>query len=297
MVVDTSVIRQLRMVLGDDDARFILRCAREQDTIERQWKKKLESQFKKITQKVVERGEQGESFPKDFDFLEFYLEHAIEVASQSVRHTQREYERGPRVRMAGKKVPRSLRDLMKVWDRYRKTGTVPNRIKIVADKVKKRYLEKVQSAYKKYSEDLRSGSSFDRASAVKKIEKAAETAYSRAKMIVETETTYHYNKVRQEFYDEVEDVSHYLYMAIRDHRTSKWCTPKKTPEGRGRHGLVYTKGTPISAKELPPTHWNCRSSIIPLLPTNPKHRRLIDDPGLRREYNICTPLPPGWGAR
>lgn len=281
------------MILGDDDARFLVRCAREQDIVESQWKKKLKEMFDEITQKVID----GEVKASEIDFIDFYLRHAIAVSTQSLQHTKKEYERGPRVRMAKKPVPRSLRDLMKMWDQYRKKGTVPRRIKDVADAVRKRYLEKVQSTYKKYSEDLRSGSSFDREHAVKKIEKAAETAYSRAKMIVETETTYHYNKVRQEFYDEVEDVSHYLYMAIRDHRTSKWCTPRRTPEGRGRHGLVYTKGTTVAQREVPPTHWNCRSSIIPLLPTNPKHYRLISDPALRREHNICTPLPPGWGER
>lgn len=166
---------------------------------------------------------------------------------------------------------------------------MPARQKEIAEKIKKAYIKKVQSVWVKYGEEFRSGITAETTEAVRQIKEGADVVYSRAKMIVETETTYYYNKSRRTVYDESPDVTHYLFVSVRDHATTKWC--------KTRHGLVYKKGDPLLDKETPPIHWNCRSEILPLTWHNPAHRKLIEDLSRRRRNNTCEPLPPGWTTR
>lgn len=60
------------------------------------------------------------------------------------------------------------------------------------------------------------------------------------------------NRGRLEFFDSSGVVAAYQYAAILDDRTSEVC--------RGLHGKVFKAGTEI----VPPTHWNCRSTLIPI---------------------------------
>jgi hypothetical protein len=41
-------------------------------------------------------------------------------------------------------------------------------------------------------------------------------------------------------------------------------------------------------------HPNCRSEILPLMPLNPKHKKLIDNESMWRQNNSPVPLIKGW---
>lgn len=184
------------------------------------------------------------------------------------------------------KIPRKYAELMKWWDMTRK-NKAPKKIQLQAAEIKKKYLAKCQTTYKKYSQLFRSGVAYDQGMVEKDVERIGETTVSRAKTIVATETTRYYNQVRKEIYDESDAITHYLYVAIRDYRTTEWC--------KDRNGLVYDKkDEALLKKEFPPDHYNCRSEMLPLTPFNPVHLKLINDKSLARKNNKCKPLLPGW---
>jgi SPP1 gp7 family putative phage head morphogenesis protein len=118
---------------------------------------------------------------------------------------------------------------------------------------------------------------------------ATRVGAKRGNMIVATETTRYFNQARQAFYDEVPSVTHYLFIAIRDHRTTKWC--------KSRNGLVFEKGTELFKRNRPPTHYNCRSEIVPLNRFNPRHKAMIDDKSIQAKNNKMEPLLPGWNKK
>lgn len=192
--------------------------------------------------------------------------------------------------------PRSLKDIMKAYDQYRKRGVIPKRQQKFFDKIKKDYLKKCRSVWDNYGEEYRKGETASRVEATEQIRKAAQTTTSRAKTIVRTETTSAYNTARKEYFDSSPDVTHYLFIAIRDSRTTRWCTQKTIDGKRGRHGLVYAKDDPLCAKETPACHWNCRSTMVPLTDVNPSHQKMIQDKSLARRKYECYPLPKGWAA-
>ncbi len=104
--------------------------------------------------------------------------------------------------------------------------------------------------------------------------------------IVETETTRHYNTTRVNTYNQIETVVGYLFVAVRDAATTKWC--------RSRNGMVVLKGTKEARASCPPCHWNCRSELLPLSRLNPAHRKLLENMSLRPENRVLVPLPDGW---
>jgi SPP1 gp7 family putative phage head morphogenesis protein len=175
---------------------------------------------------------------------------------------------------------------MALWDQWRKRKKVPPRQQKIADKVKKSYIKKIQQVVKKYQEKIRKGEVIEKKEISDYIRDNSKAESARAKTIVETETTRYWNTIRKNVYDESEDVTHYLFMAIRDMATTKWC--------KTRTGLVYAKGDPLLEKEKPPCHWNCRSEILPLTPQNPKHKKIIDDKSRWRRNHSPEPLPHGW---
>lgn len=187
------------------------------------------------------------------------------------------------------RTPAELRDWLDYWRKKAGKGLPPKPLKDVSKKIEKAWKQAVKTVQRKAVDAREAGKPWDREQAAIEVEAATKQARSRAKTIVATETTRYFNEVRREYYDSVEGVTHYIYLAIRDSRTTDWCKP-----GVGRHGLIYRKGSAYLERELPPTHWNCRSEIAPLSPDNPKHRRMINDRSRARENNKPTPLPKGW---
>lgn len=243
--------------------------------------------------------------PLDIDLDRIFAEHFFEVSIESMRYAMGEQEthtnlparvgrtmaKPPAVR-----IPNSLRSLMELYDLWRRGKYKPKRAISQARDIKKEYLKKVSSVWEKYSEPFRKGEVGSQEVVRQQIQEAARTTSSRAKTIVRTETTNYYNKARKEFYDESVDITHYLFIAIRDATTSPWCTPHTTNGYRGRSGLVYSKDDPLCDKERPGCHWNCRSEYLPLNRLNPAHLKYIQNLSIQRREHNCYPLPKGWRA-
>lgn len=199
-----------------------------------------------------------------------------------------------RRRLSSGGVPKWFEILRKRYDKYRKQGELPPKQKAAYERIKKEYLEKCKTAWDRYGESFRTGNAESRVAAENEIREAAGSAASRAKTIVRTETTSRYNETRKEYFDRSPDVSHYLFLAVRDQRTTCWCTQRTINGKRGRHGLVYAKDDPLCDQECPACHWNCRSTMVPLTRFNPSHLKLIENKSIQRRNVTCFPLPEGW---
>lgn len=292
MSINIGAIYNLEKLLGSREASNVVQLAKKQERLEAIWRREMKEEIDRTTRKIISNAsETGRLKLSEVNFDEIVMRHSYEVMKSGIKSTEAPPTlRG--VKLAAPppaKIPRSLKALRILWDRWRATGMMPPRQKAISNKIRKAYCAKVQSVWVKYGDEFRSGSTASITEVVRKMEEGADVAYSRAKMIVETETTYYYNKARRDIYDESPDVTHYLFVAIRDHATTKWC--------KSRQGLVYKKGSKILDKETPPIHWYCRSEILPLTWHNPNHRKLIEDLKRARMNNHCEPLPPGWTSR
>lgn len=283
-------------LLGRKHADLIIKFASKQDDMELDWDQRTKVLGKLVFEEIMKRISEGK--PPGVNkkiFQSFVLYHYFNVISIAAGTAEDEIQViGTEKRMAKPKTPRSLADVRKAYDIWRRTGRLPKGIRDQAEKIKSNYLNKVQKVWRRYSEDYRSGEEGKKANVVQKIKEAADVGTSRARTIVRTETTNYYNDVRTEIYDQSDGVWGYLFLAIRDHGTTKWCTDRTTKGKRGRHGLVYEKDDPLTIKERPSCHWNCRSEMVPLTPYNPRHRKLIEDKRKHRRNVECHPLPEGW---
>jgi SPP1 gp7 family putative phage head morphogenesis protein len=291
MTTNIDSIKSLVSWLGAREASIIVNLSKRQQTLEDKWVVAMASHFSDVTEELFAHAlRTGRLSFVDVDFGRLLLDHAHATMEDGIRSTDVKTPiRGAMLAAPPPgKVPRSLKALREWWDKYRK-GKLPPRQRALGKRIKDEYVKQVQAAWLKHSTDFLSGDAFRNTAAIEAIQRRADVAFSRAKMIVETETTYYFNKTRREVYDESDDVTHYLFVAIRDHATTKWC--------KTRHGLVYAKTDPLLDKETPPIHWNCRSEVLPLVRQNPSHLRLIHDAKRQRRTNRCEPLPPGWTGR
>jgi SPP1 gp7 family putative phage head morphogenesis protein len=284
-------------MIGPDELRRVRLSAADVNKIESRWIRLFENAMERMTKEILANAaETGRLNFSCVDFEDLVMRHSLETMGKALDHSVDYMPVIPAsvIKLAAGKppsarVPRNFKDLRKMWDLFRKKKYIPPRQRALAQRIREQYLKRVQDYWVRYGEAFRKGDTGERKVAVSRIMQGADVAYRRAKMIVETETTYYYNKTRIEVYDASSDVTHYLFMAIRDHRTTEWC--------KTRHGLVYAKTDPLFHDEKPPCHWNCRSEVLPLTPHNPRHRALIDDHSKARRYNTCEPLPEEWGGR
>lgn len=301
-----SQIKKLNGMISPQDMMRLSSAAEKAQELENKYVNKTKYFYNKIDDLVEDYIMRHGELPKDIDFAELFMNHSFEVQAEALKISKRDVELyhhskgGPPKKLAKKKkkktkapprarVNTSFIDLMRRWDEYRQTKKPTRRVKSITSKIQKEYLKKTQSVWKQYSSAFRDGDIETKTEIAERVKQAGRTTYARAKTIVETETTYYYNKTRKEFYDKSPDVTHYLFVSIRDKATTKWCKTRK--------GLVYEKGSKFIKEETPPIHWNCRSEILPLTPQNPVHKKLIDDKSLRRENNKPEPLPSGWNGR
>lgn len=295
-------VDKLSQYLDAAEVTEIIRLAKKAQTIEDKWRIRTESFYRKSAEYVADSLDKGLTIDvKKIDFESLFVEHAFDVMFEAFDSTKRmpRIPRQARLRYPQGPMPRSLKQLMVLWDLWRKKKEAPPRQKAIANKIKKKYLQKVQEITKTYNDRARQGEVIDKSKISNMLMDRSKAEAARSKTIVETETTRYWNTIRRDTYDESPDVTHYIFVSIRDAATTKWC--------RTRTGLVYAKGDPILDRETPPIHWNCRSEILPLTagtflnkktghrePINPKHYKLAHDPTLQRRYHSPEPLPPGW---
>jgi SPP1 gp7 family putative phage head morphogenesis protein len=276
--------------LASEDVARLRAGAKAAQRVENRYATEIDDVLDRVGRSLVDALASGAPVP-DFDLTELLLRNARDAMAAA-------FETQPKVpaRMAEKprsgkgpsiKIPSNPSELRKWWDATRK-GKAPARIQSLAKRIKQAYLHKVQELWTRYGEEFRRGDTFTQDAVRGQMQRAVDVARKRGRTIVATETTRYYNQARRSFYDEQNTITHYLFVSIRDKRTTKWC--------KTRDGIVYTKGTEILEKETPPTHYQCRSEILPLSPFNPNHKKLIDDPSLRRENRRPAPLLPGWNT-
>ena len=290
----TKVLEQLALELPARDIRRLKQSAIAAQRLEVTWVDKLEDVLRAVLLELLERYEDGKGVPRDLPAIDdFFLEHTFAVILETfqlerVDDAQNipDEKRAKLGRLPVGRVPTNSADLRRLWDYYRKKGKMPPRQEELARRVKRAFLDKAQEIFKKHSEDFRAGDVYDRKVAYDAMARRFAEPFARAKMTVETETTRYYNATRRQIYDASPDVTHYLFVAVRDHATTEWC--------KTRHGLVYAKGDPLLERETPPIHWNCRSEVLPLTMQNEQHKRMIENRKRWRRNNTCAPLPPGW---
>jgi SPP1 gp7 family putative phage head morphogenesis protein len=292
VAVDASPMITLVHLLGPREAGSIIELSRRTQTLEREWVRTARAAVADVTDAVLTNAaETGRIKTELVNFVDLFVEHAFDTTIAGYESTQRvnPVRAIHLARAPDEKIPRSLRATREAYDRFRKNRKATARARLMAERLKEAYIKKLQQAWRELADDFLNGSTYDQERVAFAIAKRANVTQSRAKTIVETETTRYFNNARREVYDASEDVTHYLYVAIRDHVTTKWC--------KSRQGLVYAKADPLLDKETPPIHWNCRSELIPLTPANPNHLRLIQDRGRSRRHNRPEPLPAGWTGR
>lgn len=319
MGLNSHTLAHLSKHLAAEDVRRIEDNARIAEALERRWLDRADRLFGEINRRVLDALEQSGELPSSWAWLEqelgaFLLEHELVTTETAARTiTPAEYARLQRPMTWPTKMDR-IREL---WDRWRRTGSLPGRTKKQAAAVKVLYIRRVQAMWQNYGRQFIQGrprivdkdgrdinrvnrdrtdkrgnvwnpDAFDRDGAARAIELEAKVSRARARTIVETETTRYYNDTRKTFYSAVESVIGFLFVAVRDHATTKWC--------RSRNGVVFIKGTDLLHKNTPPCHYNCRSELLPLSRLNPAHRKLLEDASRRAENNNLAPLLPHWNA-
>lgn len=289
MIICSHTKDRIVKLLGEQEANKLIQLSERTQKQENKNSRKLDRAVKKSFEKIVNEIVKNHRLPKDLEkymddidseLMELYFETSMDALKIS---------RLPSIRMARIPkgfIPKSLKDLRIKYDLWRKERKMTPRQKKISEKLKKEYIKRIQSVWEKKSEDFREGREFNQESVRDALKQATRTPIARANTIAATETTRYYNQARIDRYSGSEDFTHFLFLAIRDHRTTKWC--------KDRHGLVYRKDTEIFKLESPPAHWNCRSEVVPLSPLNPKHKKLIDDVAKLRSNNRCEPLPKGW---
>jgi SPP1 gp7 family putative phage head morphogenesis protein len=292
MPINLSAQRDLTEALGTEEADFFVRLAKQTERFEKQWIAKVREFLKAYAYSDIVALDEGRTVEEP-DLVDFFIEHYFNAKIMAYR----QIEHGPSVppnvkRMARKTyVRRAAKDLKELQEQMREfqKGRYKPRIGVASFKeIQKEYLGNLKEFWARKGQEINNFYQ-SRKKVLEAFLDEPSMGRARAETIIRTETTRYQNEARTKFYNEVDDVTHYLFMAIRDHRTTKWC--------KTRHGLVYKKGSAIQNKETPPCHWSCRSEIVPLDPDNARHKRLIENESRSRENNSPEPLPKGWNRK
>lgn len=280
-----TYLSSLKNLFTDDDLRLISLLAKKQNTIEKKWKNKFKDYAQKETEKIVKKAiKTGRLDCSSIDYSELLIEHKLDVTVQAFNQSKKTPAKSS---LAGKAKTRGIIEkIRQQYNNYKKKKKLPKDLQQKAKELKRDYIKKLQEAYQRYSEDFRSGEVVSQEELVNRIKDAVGAGPGRATTIVNTETTRYYNDTRKEFYDDLDAVTHYLFVCIRDLRTTKWC--------KTRDKLVYEKTGFYLDRETPPVHWNCRSELLPLTMENPEHARYIRSKSRARKNNSPEPLPKGW---
>lgn len=289
MPICQAATTELVNLFGTEEATLAVKLSLAQERVENTWSRAANLLVGMLLREFMDSIEKNGTpkWIKLDEIDDFLMRHRRAVTEAGINSTAQP-NRIARLAKGDDARKKSLKALREWWDRYRKGGKVSKWEKENAETLKKLFLDKIFKTWKKHANDYLGGDDATKDQIYEAIRKEAKVVASRARMITETETTRYFNKGRREVYDQSPDVTHYLFMAIRDHRTTKWC--------RTRHGLVYPKDAKITDTETPPCHWNCRSEMLPLLASNPVHRALIDDPRRQRSLHHPEPLPRGWNG-
>lgn len=308
MAVNRAALASLTKLLDAGDVARLAASAERIDKIEQEKARELEALLDHITESVADSLEHEglvkmpSAWAIDDVLTKFFIDHWRDTTAAGILEAgEVEVVGDTIVKLAQRKkikqrTPRNLKELRELYDYFRKNPKEARRFREQAERIRKLYLKKINAYVRDRTIEIDRGAresqrerpyrKASRQEVVAEIKKKAAIVYARSKTTLETETTRNYNNARRGIYDLSPDVTHYLFVAVRDFATTKWC--------RSRDKLVYRKGDPLLDKETPPIHWNCRSELLPLTPQNPVHLKLIENKSMARRSHKCAPLPPGW---
>lgn len=293
MAINRKALVELAHHLDPEDITRLTANAQRIDRIEQDHVRRFEALFERLELDTVNALERDELPNIDADqIFAMLLDHWRDTSEAAIHSAGGGVEvvGDTVVKLARKKIksgaPTNMRELRELYDYFRTNPRAAKRYRQQAEQIKRLYLKRVQELVKERSREFNKGAAVKRDELALEVKKKIATAWARTKTTLETESTRNYNNVRRGVYDLSPDVTHYLFVAIRDFATTKWC--------RSRDKLVYKKGDPLLDKETPPIHWNCRSELLPLTPQNPVHLKLILNKQMARRSHRCEPMPPGW---
>lgn len=294
----------LRDILGEEYVAHVVSLAAAQDSLEMKWRSRLTTAWNRNTLTAIyslqDHGKITALNAKEIEreLAEVFVGQYFDTVIRAMRSTKRMPKLPKRLSYPKGRMPRSLKELRILWDLWKDKGQAPKRQAAIVKKVKDAYIKKCQKTWQQLERPYEQASNADRMDVIRRMQEASASEFSRSKTIVETETTRYWNQTRKDTYGGSQDVTHFLFVPVRDMATTAWCYDGYHPDSnmRGRGGLVYAKDDPLLDRETPPCHWNCRSEILPLTPLSHKHRMLINNKDRQRRAHKCTPLPAGWNS-
>lgn len=181
-------------------------------------------------------------------------------------------------------LPRTLRQLEKVFRDRRYWPKIMKRSKAVTEGLRTQYLRKLRRKFRDLMPRIMDGDVTPE-EAKKAMKTVWEASKGRVQTIFLTETTTYFAKTQTAFFKGDDQIIGFLFDSALKDTTTDIC--------RSRHGLVYRPGTKLLDENTPSCHYNCHSDLIPLADT-PFNRRLLADPRRDPEKRKVVPLPPGW---
>jgi SPP1 gp7 family putative phage head morphogenesis protein len=132
------------------------------------------------------------------------------------------------------------------------------------------------------------GNPISRDELLKRLQSTVNVSRARAQTIARTEVGAAYNRGRLSTFSESKLVTHLIFYAIDDKRTTSIC--------QSRAGMILpVEDKKAIAHNLPPCHYSCRSTIGSLMPQiNEMHRKIVEDKSRFYSSRKLVPLLSGW---
>ena len=251
---------------------------------------RIEAVMKKAVDEIMDGYERtGEFHPPTLNAMfavsdEFYRKVVEQgfYASEDEKSMQRGRKRLAKPGPIG--IPRTMRDLEKFFRDKNAWPKVLKRSKLLTERLRKQYIQKLRKRFEKLGPMLKSGE-ITPMEAKSQMMDSWRTSKSRVETIFRTETTNYFGKTQVSFFEGDPEIIGFLFDSIRDVSRTDIC--------RTRHGLIYRPGSKLLRENTPALHYNCRSHLIALANT-PHNRKMVEDPDRNPEGRAVAPLPPGW---
>lgn len=131
------------------------------------------------------------------------------------------------------------------------------------------------------------GEPISRPQLIERIQSELGIGENRAKIIARTELTSAYNQGRLQSFNDSDLVDYVRFLAISDDRTTDIC--------RTRDGMLIPKSdTGTIAFNTPPLHYQCRSTLSPVMSRLSRFEEMVTDPSRDPQNRDLVPLPQGW---
>ncbi len=213
----------------------------------------------------------------------FYRD-VIEEAFHSAKYEKEDQQGRKRLARLPTGLPKNLHDLGQIFNDRKYWQKIMKRSKILTDRLKRQYLQKLKDQFKVLMPRISSGE-FSPQDAKMVMKQVWHASKPRVETIFRTETTKYFAETQINYFSDDSDIIGFLFDSVRDSSRTEIC--------RSRHGLVYKPGTKELTKNSPPCHYNCRSHLIALANTE-YNRKLVSEQGRNPNSAKVVPLPRGW---